>query len=117
MQPPQQAEILRIHISESDRYQGKPLYEAIIAKCRELGIAGATVFPGLEGYGETAELHKARFVHSHRPILISIVDTAENIHRLLPIIEPMVDTGLIATSPVQMIRVRKKTSPDEGRRA
>ena len=112
MQPAQQAEILRIHISESDRYQGKPLYEAIVAKCRDLHIAGATVFTGLEGYGETAELHKAHLVHSHRPILISIVDTAENIRRLIPAIEPMLDTGLMATSPVQMIRVQKNTAPE-----
>lgn len=117
MQPAQQAELLRIHISESDRYQGKPLSEAIVAKCRELRIAGATVFTGLEGYGETAELHKAHLVHSHRPILISIVDTAENIRRLIPVIEPMLDTGLMATSPVEMIRVQKKVVANEGRGA
>jgi PII-like signaling protein len=113
--PTQQAEILRIHISESDRYQGKPLYEAIVAKCRQLQIAGATVFAGLEGYGETAELHKAHLLHSHRPILISIVDSAENIRRLIPVIEPMMDTGLMATSPVEMIRVQKKAAAHEGR--
>jgi PII-like signaling protein len=101
---------LRIHISESDRYQGKPLYEAIVAKCRELNIAGATVFLGLEGYGETAEMHKAHFVHSDRPIVIAIVDTAENIERLVPAAAAMMDTGLMASSAVQMIRVEKTAS-------
>ncbi|PWT97692.1 MAG: hypothetical protein C5B51_30885 [Terriglobia bacterium] len=109
MQPIEPAEILRIHISESDRHEGKPLYEAIVAKCRELKIAGATVFRGVEGYGETAEIHRAHLVHSDRPIVITVVDTAENIHRLIPVVEKMIDTGLMATSAVEMIRVQKGT--------
>ena len=108
MQQAQPAEILRIHISETDRDRGKPLYEAIVEKCRELKIAGATVFRGLEGYGETAEMHKAHLVHSDRPIVISVVDTVENIQRLIPVVAGMMDTGLMATSPVEMIRVQKK---------
>jgi PII-like signaling protein len=107
MQPAQPAEILRVHISESDRDGGKPLYEAIVAKCRELKIAGVTVFQGLEGYGETAEIHKAHLVHSDRPIVITVVDTAENIQRLIPVVAEMIDTGLMATSEVRMIRVQK----------
>lgn len=107
MRPAQTAKILRIHISESDRYEGKPLYEAIVAKCRELKIAGATVFQGLEGYGETAEMHKAHLVHSDRPIVITVIDTAENIERLIPAAAGMIDTGLMAASEVQMIRVEK----------
>src|SRR5437868_2866182 len=107
MQPAQPAEILRIHISEADRFEGKPLYEAIIAKCRELKIAGATVFLGIEGYGETAEMHRAHLVHSNRPIVITIIDKAEDLRRLVPVLSDMIDTGLIATSPVQMIRVQK----------
>lgn len=107
MRPSQSAELLRIHISESDRFEGHPLHEAIVAKCRELKIAGASVFAGIEGYGETAEMHRAHLVHSDRPVLIVIVDTAENIRRLIPVIEQMMDTGLIATSEVQMTRVEK----------
>jgi len=103
----QPAEILRIHISEADRHQGKPLYEAIVAKCRELKIAGATVFRGVEGYGETAEMHKAHLVRSDRPIIITIVDKAKNIQRIIPVVEEMMDTGLMATSAVQMIRLEK----------
>jgi PII-like signaling protein len=91
---------------ESDRHQGKPLYAAIVAKCRESKIAGATVFRGLEGYGETAEIHKARLVASDRPSVITVIDTAENIRRLIPVVADRVDTGLMATSAGQMIRVQ-----------
>lgn len=101
----QPAEILRIHISELDRHQGRPLYEAIVARCRELNIAGATVFRGLEGYGDTADLHRAHLVRSDRPIVITVVDTPEKIASLTPIVSEMIDTGLIAKSPVEMIRV------------
>ena len=114
MRQAQRAKILRIHISESERYQGQPLHEAIVAKCRELKIAGATVFQGLEGYGETGEMHKGHLVGSDRPILITIVDTAENIERLAPIAAEMVYTGLMALSEVQMIRVEKQAASSEG---
>jgi len=108
------AKLLRIHISESDRYQGKPLYEAIVAKCRDLKIAGATVFRGLEGYGETAEMHKAHIVRHDQPIIISIVDTADNLAAIVPDIEEMIDTGMLALSEVRMVRVQKNAlaSPD-----
>lgn len=108
MRQAQAAKILRVHISEADRLKGKPLYEAIVAKCRELKIAGASVFLGLEGYGETAEMHKAHLVRSDRPVLITIVDTPENIERLIPVVSEMMDTGLIAVSEVQMTRVEKE---------
>lgn len=110
MQPAQNAEILRIHISESDRVGGKPLYEAIVARCRELHIAGATVFRGLEGFGENAELHKAHLVRHDCPVVITVVDTAENIGRLVPVVAEMLDTGVLATSAVQMIRIQKTSS-------
>ena len=103
----QPGKILRILISESDRHAGKPLYEAIVAKCRELKIAGATVFRGLEGYGESADLHRAHLVRHDQPIAITIVDTAENLARLVPSVEEMLDTGVLATSDVEMIRVEK----------
>lgn len=110
MTPAQPAKILRIHISESDHYMGKPLFEAIIARCRDLKIAGATVFRGLEGYGETADLHRAHLVRHDQPIVIVIVDTEENLARLVPGVEEMIDTGVLATSDVEMIRVEKLAS-------
>jgi PII-like signaling protein len=111
MLPGQPAKLLRIHIAESDRYGGKPLYEAIVDKCREMKIAGATVFRGLEGYGETAEMHRHHLTRHDQPILIAIVDSAENVAGLTPVIEQMMDTGLIAISDVQTVRVQKKVPP------
>jgi len=103
----QNAKILRVHFSESDHFDGKPLYEAIVAKCRDLQIAGATVFRGLEGYGGTGEMHQAHLVGHDQPIIVTIIDSAENVARIIPAIEAMMDTGLIASSDVRCIRVRK----------
>ena len=107
--------LLRIHISESDHYQGKPLYEAIVNKCREMKIAGATVFRGLEGYGGTAEIHRAHVVRHDQPILITIVDSAENLAALVPAVEEMMDTGLLALSEVKIVRVQKKAPAQDGK--
>lgn len=104
------AKLLRIHISESDRYDGKPLYEAIVAKCRQMRIAGATVLCGIEGYGEKAEIHRDRLVRADRPVVILIVDLEANLAALLPEIEAMMDTGLMAISDVDVIRVEKRAA-------
>ena len=109
MSPEQPAKLLRIHISEGDRHQGKPLYEALVEKCRELKISGATVFRGLEGYGETAGMHKPQLMGHDQPIVIAIVDSAENIARLVRAAEEMMTTGVIAASEVRALRVQKKT--------
>src|ERR1035438_4873759 len=85
------ARLLRIHILEGNRFQGKPLYEAIVAKCRELKIAGATVLRGLEGYGESAEMHRSHLARRDQPILISIVDSPDNLARLVPAGEERVE--------------------------
>ena len=109
------ARLLRIHILESHRFEGKPLYEAIIAKCRELKIAGATVLRGLEGYGESAEMHRAHLARHDQPILFTVVDTAENLGRLIPVVEEMMSTGLMAVSDVQVVRVQKTAGVQEGK--
>ena len=99
------AKLLRIHFGEDDKWQGKPLYEAIVAKCRELDIAGASVFRGIEGYGESSVIHKAHLLRSSdRPIMVSVIDTEENIKTLIPVLDEMVDEGLIAMSEVEVIR-------------
>ena len=91
------AKLLRIHFSAGDRFENNPLYEAIVEKCRERNIAGATVFRGLEGYGETGSIHES--------IIVIIVDSEERISGLLPVVEEMMDTGLLATSEVEMMRL------------
>ena len=106
--------LLRVHVSENDHYHGKPLYEAIVQKCRELQIAGATVFKGLEGYGETAEIHRAHLIGHDQPILITIVDSEDQIRKLIPVLDEMLDTGLMAMSDVQMIRFQGNSANHHG---
>ena len=101
------AKLLRLHITERDRYRGKPLYEAIVQKCLEMKIAGATVFRGLEGYGESAEIHRSHLLAHDLPVVVQIVDSEENIQRLLPVVEDMIDKGLIAVSDVEVMRIQK----------
>jgi PII-like signaling protein len=103
----QPAKLLRLHFTERDRDHGKPLYEAIVQKCHELKIAGATVFRGLEGYGDTAEIHRPHILTHDLPIVVQIVDSEENIQRLLPVVEEMMDKGLIAMSDVSIVRIQK----------
>lgn len=100
------AKMLRIHFGEDDKWHGKPLYEAIVMRCRELDIAGATVFRGIEGYGASSLIHKQHLLRrsSDAPIMISVVDTEDKIRNLLPALHEMVDEGLIAMSDVEVIR-------------
>ena len=107
MRTVKKAKLLRLHFGESDQYNGKPLYEAIVNRCKELKIAGATVFRGLEGYGETAEIHRHHFVKKDQPIVVTIVDTQENLGPLISEVEEMMDTGMIATSDVDYMRIEK----------
>ena len=107
MQDYRPAKLLRLHLTEQDRHQGKPLYEAIVQKCLELKIAGATVFRGLEGFGDTAEIHRSHMLAHDLPVVIQIVDSEENVQRLLPVVEDMMDKGLIAMSGVQIKRVER----------
>jgi hypothetical protein len=111
MQTIKKAKLLRLHLGEDDRYNGKPLYEAIVNRCKELRIAGATVFRGIEGFGETAEIHHHHLIKKDQPIVVTIVDTPENLARLIPELEDMMDTGMIATSDVDCMRIEKPPSP------
>ena len=100
------AKMLRIHFGEDDKWHGKPLYRAIVEKCRELDIAGATVYRGVEGYGASTLIRRPHLLSfsSDLPVMISIIDTEENIRRLLPHLDQMVDEGLIAMSDVEVIK-------------
>ena len=100
------AKILRVHFGENDKWHGKPLYEAIVEKCREMDIAGATVFRGIEGYGASTLIHRHHLFRrgADLPIMISIVDTEDKIQKLFPALDQMVSEGLIAMSDVEVIR-------------
>lgn len=101
-----QARMLRIHFGESDKWQGKPLHEAIVAKCKELGMAGAIVYRGIEGYGTSTRIrHASHWIFSKdAPIMLSIIDTEEQIEKLIPYLDGMVEEGLVAMSRVEAIR-------------
>ena len=100
------AKMLRIHFGENDKWQGKPLYRAIIEKCRELDLAGATVFRGIEGYGASTLIHRTHLLSfsSDAPIMVSVIDSQENLEKLLPHLDQMVREGLIAISEVEVIK-------------
>jgi PII-like signaling protein len=99
------AKMLRIHFGEDDKWHNKPLYEAIVIKCRELDIAGATVFRGIEGYGASTLIHKRHLLFSSdRPIMVTVIDTEEKVSKLIPALDEMVSEGLIAMSEVEVIR-------------
>jgi len=110
MSAAKKGKLLRLHFSEADRHQGKPLYEAVVERAKGLGIAGATVFRGLEGYGETTEIHRPHLMRRDQPIVVTIVDTPDKIERLIPEAEALMDKGLIATSDVDCIRIERNRS-------
>jgi len=101
-------QLLRIFIGESDRWHGKPLYEAIVLKARELGIAGATMLRGMMGYGAASRIHTAKILRLSEdlPVVVEIVDSAEKIELLLPLIDEMVQEGLVTLEKVRVIQYR-----------
>lgn len=109
-----EARMLRIHFGESDKWQGRPLHEAILAKCEELGLACAIVYRGIEGYGTSTRVRHASLWKLSRdaPIMVSIIDTEENIAKLLPHLDAMVGEGLIAASTVQVSRYSRSADPN-----
>lgn len=110
-----QGKMLRIFLTEAHKWRGKPLYEALVAKCRERGIAGATVLRGVEGFGASVRIHRSRsFSISHdAPVMLTIVDTEEQIQSLLPLLDGMIPGGLIAISTVDVIRYSNPKSAEK----
>jgi len=106
--------LLRIFAGESDRFENKRLYDAIVAKARELGIAGATVLRGAEGYGAHSVVHRASLLEmsTDLPIVIEIVDTEDQVRRLLPHLEEMVQEGMITMEHVMIILYRHGSAAD-----
>lgn len=106
--------LLRIFIGESDAWHGKPLYEAIVEHVRSEGIAGATVLRGIEGFGAHSRVHTSRILRlsGDLPVVVEIVDTAENIERVLPRLDEMVSEGMVTTERVHVIAYRSPTEPN-----
>ena len=107
------AKMVRVHIGEDDRWQGKPLYEAILEAARSQDMAGGTVYRGLEGYGASSRIHRRQLLtSSDLPIMVSLIDSAEKIERFLPTLESMVGEGLLAISDVEVIRYGARSAPE-----
>jgi len=111
MHVPQDAVLLRIYIGESDRWEHRPLYEAIVLKAREAHLAGATVLRGPMGYGKSSRLHTAKILRLSLdlPLVIEIVDSAEKIRSFLPHLDKMIGGGLVTLEKVQVLHYRGGT--------
>ncbi len=108
MKLPEEGKLLRIFVGETDAYQGKTLYEAIVLKARELNLAGATVFRGIMGYGAASRIHSIKLLRLSEdlPVMIEIVDTGENIDKILPFLDETVKEGLITIEKVTVLKYR-----------
>ena len=107
MQIPKDAQLLRIYLGESKQYQGKPLYEAIVLKAREMHVAGATVLRGGLGFGHSSRLHTAKILRlsNDLPLVIEIVDSEESIATFLKHLDPMMaGGGLVTLEKVQVLQ-------------
>jgi PII-like signaling protein len=102
--------LLRIVIGESDQFAGRPLFEAIVRKARELGLAGATVWQGIEGFGARSLIHTAKILRLSEdlPVIVEIVDSEATIRAFLPELDAMMfasgSSGLVTLEKVEIIR-------------
>jgi PII-like signaling protein len=108
MKIPENGKLLRIFIGESDRWHHQPLYEAVVLKARELGLAGATVLRGPMGFGAKSHLHTSKILRLSMdlPIVIEIVDSEENVNRMIPLLDEMVQDGLVTLEDVRVLKYR-----------
>jgi PII-like signaling protein len=98
--------LLRIFLGESDRYKGKPVYEQIVYKARELKLSGATVIRGIMGFGANSHMHSANILDlsTDLPIIVELVDKEENIERLLPFLDEIMIEGLVTKEKIHVYR-------------
>ena len=114
MNLPHEAVLLRIFIGESDRWEHKPLYEAIVLKARELHLAGATVLRGPMGFGKSSRLHTTKILRlsADLPLVVEIVDSEENIQSFLPVLDKMMGGGLLTLEKVKVMDYRAGPAPE-----
>ncbi|POR51990.1 DUF190 domain-containing protein [Bosea psychrotolerans] len=106
MELPHDAMLLRVFIGESDRWQGQPLYEAIVLKAREMHLAGATILRGPMGFGHSSRLHTAKILRLSEdlPIVVEIVESQDKIDEFLPVLDAMMGSGLVTLEKVQVLQ-------------
>jgi len=112
MQLPEEAELLRVFIGESDRYGGRPLYEMIVQEARRKGMAGATVLRGIMGFGADSRMHTAKILRLSEdlPIVVEIVDKPERIEEFLPVLDPMITEGLVTRERARVLMYRSSST-------
>src|SRR5690242_9027652 len=116
MEVPRDSLLLRIFIGESDRFEHKPLYEAIVLKAREMHLAGATVLRGPMGFGKSSRVHTSKIIRLSMdlPLVIEIVDSEEKINAFLPLLDGMIGGGLVTLEKVKVVHYRSgEDSADE----
>jgi len=101
---PQEGHLLRIFVGEGDKHEGKPLYEWLVLKAREQGLAGATVLRGIEGFGAHSRMHTAKILRLSEdlPIIVEIVDTREKIEAFMPLVDHAIAEGLATLEKVEV---------------
>jgi len=103
-----EGKLLRIFIGESDRWHGKPLYQAIVERVREQGLAGATVIRGIEGFGADSHLHTSRILRLSEDlaVVVEIVDEAKRIDAIRRLLDEMVEEGMVTVERVHVVSYR-----------
>lgn len=112
------AKLMRIFVGENDKWNGKPLHKALLESLRANDLAGATVYQGILGYGANRRIHKDRALHlSHdRPVMLTVVDTEEKLRGFLPVLDQMVQQGLVVFSDVDVVKYTHNTGAGERRK-
>ncbi|HMJ06102.1 MAG TPA: DUF190 domain-containing protein [Chthoniobacterales bacterium] len=115
MHLPKDAVVLRVYVGESDRWEHRPLYEAIVVKARALHLAGATVFRGSTGFGASSRIHTAKILRLSMdlPIVIEIVDGEEKVNAFLPTLEEMIGGGMVTLEKIKVIHYGAGSSSAE----
>jgi PII-like signaling protein len=110
MEIPEESVLLRIFIGENDKYHHQPLYEAIVLKAREMHLGGATVLRGPMGFGMSSRIHTSKILQlsMDMPTVVEIVDSQEKIDLFLPVLDGMMDGGLVTLERAQVIHYRHK---------
>lgn len=108
MNLPEDGYLLRIFVGESDRHGRKPLYEEIVLKAREAGLAGATVLRGVMGFGRHSLIHTAKILRlsDDMPMVVEVVDSREKIESFLPVLDGLITDGLVTLERVSVIQYR-----------
>ena len=116
MKLPYESQLLRIFVGESDHYHGHPLYEVIVQRAREKGMAGATVLHGMMGFGAHSRMHTQKILRLSEdlPVVIEIVDKPERIEALLPELDEMITEGLVTLENVKVIAYRHNGTASGG---